>query len=169
MAQILPINSDLGDVQEGASIDITFKAQLTANETLKSINIIKYEETDGIIVEGPRLYGSYNSVFTFGSDALKYRQGDEFKTASSWEDLPSTKDTDLYLWKAPQSLTRTFTYEVEMIYTFQEQSNEKSAGDTPEPPPPPIEKTLTKTYTQLVFGNWSRWSDKLRQYVYERD
>ncbi|BBC14768.1 hypothetical protein KMC23_gp260 [Escherichia phage T2] len=74
---------------EGSSIDVTFTAQLETGETLVSINITSYEETPGVLVEENRLYGTYESVFGFGNDALKYRLGDEFKTAASWEELPT--------------------------------------------------------------------------------
>ncbi|EFW1905345.1 hypothetical protein F1Z50_22815, partial [Shigella sonnei] len=87
MAQILPLNTDLGEDMEGASIDVLFTPQLETSETLVSINIIDYEPTQGITVDGNHLYGTYESVFSFSSDALKYRLNDDFKTASSWDDL----------------------------------------------------------------------------------
>lgn len=175
MAQILPMNTDLGEDMEGASIDVLFTAQLDQNETLVSINIIDYEPTPGITVDKNHLYGTYESVFNLGSDSLKYRDKDEFKTASSWEDLPPPEGVDLYLWKAPQGLTKTFSYTVELIYLYQEQSDggasnrsgNRSGSDTTEPPPP-VEKRLTKIYTKTIVGNWSRWADKLREYVYVR-
>jgi hypothetical protein len=167
MAQILPLDTDLGDIQEGGSVDVTFTAQLDATDTLKSINIIDYQATPGIIVNGARFYGSYQSVFSFGNDALKYRQGDELKTAASWDDLPPAGTADLYLWKAPSNLERTFTYTVECIYDYQDP---ESSGGSGEPGGgttiPPVEKRITKTYTQLVYGNWSKWADELRNYVY---
>lgn len=177
LANIIPTSTDLGESMEGSSIDVTFTAQLETGETLVSINITSYEETPGVLVEENRLYGTYESVFGFGSDALKYRLGDEFKTASSWEELPTDSNTQLYLWKAPQNLQKTFTYEVTLIYDYQEQSesggsgsNSRSSSDTTEPtdPPAPVRKTLVKNYTKTIVGNWSRWANKLRSYVYER-
>lgn len=155
---------------EGASIDVLFTPQLETSETLVSINIIDYEPTQGITVDGNHLYGTYESVFSFSSDALKYRLNDDFKTASSWDDLPKDESTQLYLWRAPKNLRKVFSYTVEMIYNYQEES---SSGGTrsdsgTEPPPAPVQKTLTKVYTKTIVGNWSKWAQQLRNYVYMR-
>ncbi|QQG32165.1 hypothetical protein CkP1_0167 [Citrobacter phage CkP1] len=165
MAQIIPIDTDLGDIQEGGSVDRTFTVQLDTTDTLKSINIIDYQSTPGIIVEGARYFGNYESVFSYSNDALKYRENDEFKVAETWEDLPS-QSADLYLWRAPSKLERTFTYTVECIYDYQDP--ESSGGSGESGGTPPVERRITKTYSQLVYGNWSRWSQRLRDYVYSR-
>ncbi|QJA42685.1 hypothetical protein [Enterobacteria phage vB_EcoM_IME540] len=178
LANILPMSTDLGDSMEGSSIDVTFTAQLETNETLVEINITEYEPTEGITVDGAHLYGTYESVFGFSEDALKYRLGDEFKTAGSWKDLPEDESTQLYLWKAPSNLQKTFSYTVTLIYDFQEETSggdtgnsggsNSRAGNETDPPPAPIRKTLTKVYTKVIVGNWSRWGDQLREYVYAR-
>lgn len=179
MANILPMSTDLGDSMEGAPIDVTFTAQLETNETLVEINITEYEATPGVNVEGNHLYGVYESVFGFANDALKYRLNDEFKTAASWEDLPTDKSTQLYLWRAPASLRKVFSYTVTLTYDFQEESSggdtgssggsNSRAGNETDPPPAPVRKTMTKVYTKTIVGNWSRWADKLRSYVYTRE
>ena len=172
LANILPMSMDLGDSMEGAPIDVTFTAQLETNETLVEINITEYEATPGVNVEGNHLYGVYESVFGFANDALKYRLNDEFKTAASWEDLPTDKSTQLYLWRAPASLRKVFSYTVTLTYDFQEESSGGSnsrAGNETDPPPAPVRKTMTKVYTKTIVGNWSRWADKLRSYVYTRE
>ena len=179
MANILPMSTDLGDSMEGADIDIFFTAQLETNETLVEINITEYEATPGVNVEDNHLYGVYESVFGFANDALKYRLNDEFKTAASWEDLPTDKSTQLYLWRAPASLRKVFSYTVTLTYDFQEESSggdtgssggsNSRAGNETDPPPAPVRKTMTKVYTKTIVGNWSRWADKLRSYVYTRE
>ena len=170
MAQILPANNDLGDIQEGGQVDVVFTAQLDPlTETLKSINIIDYQPTPGINVSGPRYSGTYESVFSVGSDSLLYREGDERKSASSWDELPVAEDVDLYLWRAPSKLERTFTYTVECIYDFQEENTSGGSGESGGGTiTPPVEKKITKTYTQLVYGNLSKWGNQLREYVYRR-
>lgn len=174
MAQILPMSTDLSDDMEGSSIDVYFTAQLEQDETLVSINIISYDPTPGINVDGNHLYGTYESVFSFGGDALKYRIGDEFKSAGAWEDLPTDKSTQLYLWKAPDNLRRVFNYEVELIYDVQPPAPEpppggsKAANEGGTLPPEPVRKTLTKSYFKTIVGNWSKWAQQLRAYVYER-
>lgn len=170
MAAILPINTELSDVQEGASVNQTFTFQADEGETLQSINIIEYEPTDGIIVSGNNYQGSYKSVFTFGSGALSYRIGDEMKTASKWEDLPPPNEANLYLWRAPSKLERTFSYKVEVTYIYQAPPTEGGSGESGgTTTPPPETSTITKTYTQLVYGDWSKWAQQLRNYVYAGD
>ena len=169
MAEILPMSTDLSEDMEGSSIDVTFTAQFQEGETLESINIIDYEPTPGINVEGNRLFGTYRDVFALGGDALKYRtiQG-QLLSADSWDSLPSDKDTQLYYFKAPKALKKTFNYVVELIYWYQAPS---TGGGTPEDPtvtPPPEKRTLRKTYFKIIVGNWSRWANQLRSYVYER-
>lgn len=164
MADILPINTTLPEVIEGEYVEQYFTAQLSTNETLKSINIIDYQPVSGISVSETYYKGNYNSVFTFGNDALKYREGDDLKSASAWEDLPSPKTADLYLWNAPRSLQKTFTYTVEIIYTVTEESSGGSSGGSTAPIV--TEHKKQKVYSQTVKGNWSRWGDQLRAYVY---
>lgn len=164
MADILPINTTLREVIEGEYVEQYFTAQLSTNETLKSINIIDYQPVSDISVSETYYKGNYNSVFTFGNDVLKYREGDELKSASAWEDLPNPKTSDLYLWKAPRTLEKTFTYTVEIIYTVTEESSGGSSGGSSAPIVTEYKKQ--KVYSQTVKGNWSRWGDQLRAYVY---
>lgn len=163
MADIIPVNTSLPQIQEGGAVSQSFSAQLATNETLVDLKITKYESTDGIIVGDTSFSGTYNSVFSFEADALKYRQGDELKTASSWDELPA--DSDLYEWIAPRDLKRTFSYTVVMTYNI---TTETSVGESGGTSTTVQEQTITKTYTQLVYGNWSKWADKLRAHVYAR-
>lgn len=165
MAEILPMSTNLSDEMEGSSIDVTFTAQLQSDETLVAINIINYEATPGINVVGNHLYGIYQSVFSFGSNALQYRQGNELKTAASWEQLPPATTADLYLWKAPGNLQKTFNYTVELVYMWQGPASvDPTTGASVLPDP--VEKRMQKVYSQLVVGNWSKWATQLRNYVY---
>lgn len=166
MTDILPINTNLGTLMEGSSINVTFTPQLLEGETLDSINIISYEPTPGIIVFENTLSGTYDSVFGFPNGSLLYRENDDFKSANSWEDLPES-NADLYLWRAPQNLQKVFSYVVEMNYTYQppDETGGGEGGSTTTPEP--IKRVITKTYTNTIVGNWSRWAAKLRAYVYK--
>lgn len=168
MAEILPMSTDLSEDMEGSSIDVTFTAQLETSETLESINIISYEATPGINVEGAHLYGIYRDVFALGGDALKYRtiQGN-LETANSWEELPNELDVQLYYFKAPQSLTKTFNYVVELIYWYQP-PDETGGTEGSTVTPPKEKRTKQKTYFKTIVGNWSKWAEQLRTYVYAR-
>lgn len=166
MAQITPIDTTLEEKVEGESEDITFGYILLADETFKSINIIDYQPTPGMNVSGARLYGTYQSVFSFSGDALKYRQGDEIKSASAWEQLPPPSEADLFLWKAPASLERTFTYTVELIYMWQPPEVPPATEGGSAVVPEPVEKKIQQVYSQRVVGNWSKWATQLRNYVY---
>lgn len=163
MANILPLNTTLPQIQEGGAVSQSFSAQLDANETLVDLKITKYEETDGIIVGDTSFSGVYNSVFSFDAGALKYRQGDELKSVSSWDELPN--DADLYEWRAPRNLKRTFSYTVVMTYNI---TTETSTGESGGTTTTVQKQTMTKTYTQLVYGNWNKWASKLKDYVYAR-
>lgn len=166
MAQITPLNTTLEEKVEGESEDITFGYQLLADETFKSINIIDYQPTPGMNVSGARLYGTYQSVFSFSGDVLKYRQGDQIKSASAWEQLPPPSEADLFLWKAPKSLERTFTYTVELIYMWQPPEVPPATEGGSAVVPEPVEKKIQQVYSQRVVGNWSKWANQLRNYVY---
>lgn len=166
MAQITLLDTVLEEKIEGESENITFGYILLPDETFVSINIIDYQPTPGITVSGASISGQYESVFTFSNDALKYRQNDELKTASSWNQLPPAKDADLYLWKAPQTLERTFTYTVELIYNYQPPTPPPATEGGTSVTPSPIQKKLQQIYSQKVVGNWSKWAQQLRNYVY---
>lgn len=162
MAEILPLNTELNDIQEGSIVSQSFSASLGAEETLVELKIIKYEETDGIIVGDSSYSGAYNNVFTFSKDAIKYRKGNELKVASSWDEIP--EDADIYEWRAPRNLQRTFSYTVMLTYSLSITSSPGETGVTSTTE----EHTIYKTYNQLVYGNWNIWADKLRAFVYNR-
>lgn len=171
LANILPLSDDLSESFEGSSIDVTFTAQLTANDTLVSINIIDYENTPGVTVdlENLRVYGTYDSVFALGDNALQYREGDELKATDSWDKLPGAPAGDLFLWKAPEGLRKRFNYIVELVYIYTPPTPppDPETGGTTDPGPP-VQMTLTKTYFKDIIGDYSRWAEKLRAYVYAR-
>lgn len=167
MADIFPINTTLNTLSEGAYVSQQFTPILDSNEELVSINIINHQPTPGIEVVGSLYQGNYESVFEYGSDALSYRLGDEFKIASTWEDLPTSVNTQLYLWRAPQVLDRTFTYTVLMKYTVTTTSGSGGSGKATDDVV--TEKQITKVYSQRIVWNWSNWANKLRNYVYGRE
>lgn len=168
MAGIFPLDEELSDIQEGTPVNLTFEFIAGPGDSLVSINITDYQANDGIVVQGANYKGSYQNSFNLGNDALSYRDGDEFKTATKWEDLPPPGGVDLYLWKAPSQLQRTYSYTVTVSYWYQppapEPDPENPGGSTEQPPP--ILSEIKKTYTQLVYGNWSVWANLLRNYVY---
>ncbi|QPI13962.1 hypothetical protein MYO4S_00206 [Serratia phage 4S] len=143
---------------ESEHVDQTFTYSLTEEGAkFKSINIVDSTSNPGITITGARYSGQYSNVFSFGGDALRYRKGDEYMSAGSFESLPPPREADLFLWRAPTNLRKTFSYTVELKYTLTTSDNEN--------PPVTTEKVLRKTYTQDVVGNWSIWSNKLRDYV----
>lgn len=159
MAEILPSNAKLDDVMELEGVNVTFSYSLTEEGAkFKSLNIIEHTSNPGITVQGANFKGSYKGVFSFGNDSLRYREGDDLKSAATWEDLPDPKKADLFLWRAPTNLRKTFTYTVELKYTV---TTSGEPGGTPST----SEKTLKKVYSQDVVGNWSIWGNQLREYV----
>ncbi|WDS61697.1 hypothetical protein [Cronobacter phage vB_Cdu_VP8] len=162
MSDILPTNSRLDDVMELENADTTFTYTLTEEGAkFVSINITEYTPNTGIIVKGNRFYGAYKGVFSFGNDSLMYRKGAEPErhSAPDWESLPPPKEADLFLWRAPTNLRKTFTYTVQLKYTV------TSTPSEPGESPVTSEKVVNKTYSQDVVGNWSIWGEKLRAYV----
>lgn len=179
--QLTPSNTDLGDLMEQEAVDVKFIAvpdnTEQVAEQVKMITVTPSESISGINIVENHLYGTYNNVFTFGENALRYRLGNEFKNAGSWGELPTDKSAELYLWKAPQNLRKTITYTVTVLYTETTKSAQgssggssggsgNSGGDTE--PPVVVEKELVRVYTQEVVGNYSIWAQKLRDYVYAR-
>lgn len=166
MAQILPASSQLPDVQEGESVNQLFTYTLGTNENFVELKIIKYDKADGIIISDESFSGSYNNVFDFGNNSLKYRQNDVLKSASSWNDIPS--DADLYEWRAPSDLQRNFVYQVKLTYDLVTPGTPAVPGESSGTPSTTERKTIENTYTQLVYGNWSKWGNLLRSIVYSR-
>lgn len=161
---------------EQQSVDITFTAvpdnTETVTETIKSFVVTPSEIVDGIAIDdiptGVLLHGSYNNVFALEADSLKYRLGNEFSSASSWDKLPASDETQLYLWRAPSSLTKTISYTATVVYDESTKSTEtgnEKATDTEST----VEKTMSLVYTITIVGNWSIWANKLREYVLARN
>ncbi|ASD52064.1 hypothetical protein KNT64_gp112 [Pseudomonas phage PspYZU05] len=148
---ILPIESELADVQEYADVSQVFSVELQATERLISMEII-HEDIQGLTFTDTGYSGKYEAVFSVGPNSLMYRDQDKLKSADSWEQLPPGKE--LYLWNAPKSLLRTYTYTVKVKYATTDGVTETEAE-------------MSKQYTQIVFGNWSVWANKLRDYIWQ--
>lgn len=183
--KITPVNTDLGELMEQQAVDIMFAAvpdnTETVTETIKSFQVTPSETVQGIFIDdvpaGVHLHGSYNNVFTLGADSLKYRLVDEFSSASSWDELPASHETQLYLWRAPSELRKTISYTVTVLYEEKTESTGSDTGNsggsngragTETEPPVVVEKEFSKVYTQTIVGNYSIWAQKLREYVYAR-
>lgn len=166
MTDILPTQTVLPRIPENDPVDITFSYTLTEpNSSVISIEIIAHTPNDTITVDGARFYGRYTNMFDLPAGALKYVTKDNVKhTASRWDELPDPKTADLYEWHAPTVLQKTFEYTVKLVYQVIPEITPEPGGTT-TPNPEPVIHELTKTYTQLVYGNWSIWANMLRDYV----
>jgi len=167
MSDILPAQAELPRIPENDPVDISFSYVLTEpNSSVVSLEIISHTPNDTITVEANRFHGRYTNMFPLGDDALKYVTKDNVKhTASRWEDLPDPKTADLYEWRAPSVLQRTFSYTVKLVYKVIPEVVPPTGGKVVPPTPEPVIHEITKTYTQLVYGNWSIWANMLRDYV----
>lgn len=161
MADIIPAGSTLPSVFENIDVSQTFTAQLGVGESIVSINIIDSRPNAGITVNGSTFIGQYRDSFSLATGAIKarLRNTGELKGYDSWESLPPPTQADIYEWNAPSVLTTNYTYTVELKYLF------TPAVEPGLPPPTPVEKSITKTYTQQVRGNYNVWAIKLREYV----
>lgn len=163
MADINPVSTTLPDAKEFVDITQTFTPNLLADESIVSISITKVSEANkGISVNGATYSGQYQDVFIL-KNALKYRQGDELKTASSFNDLPP--GVDVYDFKAPSSARKDYTYEVTMVYL----KHPPAVTPPPPVPTPPVEMSMKKTFTQSLYGDWSIWANQLRTYLGRTD
>ncbi|QLA10747.1 hypothetical protein TH2_181 [Shewanella phage Thanatos-2] len=142
MTMILPENTELPDVQEYTQISQVFSVELTTGQELKSIELIPSELNSGLSYTDSSYSGKYENVFTGG--VLKYWDNQQ-EISTTWTDLPPGKD--LFLWQAPKVLTKTYYYTVRAVIIELLE-----------------EKIIEKTYSQIVFGNWSVWANQLREY-----
>lgn len=161
MADIIPMGSSLPSVFENTDVAQTFSAQLGVGETLVSINITDHRPNIGIVVNNATFTGQYRDSFSLASCAIKarLRETGELKGYDSWESLPPPTQADIYEWNAPSVLVTDYHYTVELKYMY------TPPVEPGLPPPTPVEKSLTKTYTQQVRGNYDVWSIQLRNYV----
>lgn len=170
MADILPVSTTLDRKQEGSEVSVTFEAQLDQGETLVSIEITEYRPNSGVVVSDAGFSGQYRDSFSLDSDALLVRmrspQGNEpeFRTYGSWDDLPEPTEADIIQWKAPSSLVTEYWYEVKLVYDF-EQTPPSGGGGKATTEPTTERKELIKRYTQEVYGDYTIWANRLRQYV----
>lgn len=139
---ILPENTELPDVQEYTQVNQVFSVELTTGQELKSIELIPSEHNSGLTYTNTSYSGEYQNVFTGG--VLKYWENQQ-EISTDWANLPPKKD--LFLWQAPKVLTKTYYYTVRAVIVELLE-----------------EKILEKTYSQIVFGDWSIWANQLREY-----
>lgn len=139
---ILPENTELPDVQEYAQVSQIFSVKLTTGQELKSIELIPSELNSGLTYTDESYSGEYQNVFTGG--VLKYWENQQ-EISTDWANLPPKKD--LFLWQATKVLTKTYYYTVRAVIVELLE-----------------EKILEKTYSQIVFGDWSIWANQLREY-----
>lgn len=172
MIDILPLNSRLDDISEQSGFSVEFSYRVTPPDSDTKIDVTEFKITQydpniGVIVSETTISGEYIDSFTLGSNSIKYITKDLIKkTAGSFNDLPDPTTADLYSFTAPTNLQKTYTYTVTAKYIVTvSQSGGDSGGKRETNKPSISEHTISKTYTQRVFGNWDVWAKQLRDYV----
>lgn len=175
MVEILPINTNLGDISERVGFHAEFSYQIAPHDPNTKIDILElkisaYDHNIGVVVGQKTISGEYRDSFSLGSDSIKYITKDlKKKTASSFDELPDPKTADLYYFQAPTKLEQTYSYTVYLKYRktvtseTSDGSDKRESGDTTKPTI--TEHEITKKYTQRVLGNWDVWAEQLRDYV----
>lgn len=149
MANILPSPQDLPEILEDSYESFTFAAELTSEETLKSIKIIDHSLPENILVVGATFSGTFSDLFELPLDSMKYRQGLEYGTASKFSELPEKGTADLYSIIMPGEMIKYFNIIVELVYT------DVTLTD----------QTITKSYIQPVRGNRYKFISQFLNYV----
>ncbi|QQM13900.1 hypothetical protein CPT_Morttis_168 [Acinetobacter phage Morttis] len=151
MASILPSNSMLATVIEGANVSFAFTAALAPTEKLVSLKIIQTDFPSYITINGASFSGKFINLFQLPINSLKYRKGLEYGQASTFGELPPKGTADLYSFTAPAVMLKNFNIRVELVYT--DESN------------PTTELNITNTYVQAVQGNWDTFKQQFLEYV----
>lgn len=152
MASILP--TILNQVEEYQDISVNFQASLAPNETLNEIKIISNNFPGSIIVQGASFSGSFDDIFSLGPNAIKYRQSDLYKTTDRFSEVPD--NADIYEYIAPESLVRDFNCQVELTYTVTETGESGSTSAI---------QSISKSYTQRVYGNYGKFAEQLLEKI----
>lgn len=150
MAKILPNETLLPVIDEGQFATYTFEYELELEETLVEFKIINTTFPDSITINGATFSGVFADLFRLPHGSLKYRIGDELKSADSFADLPPKGTADLYSYSAPSQMIDHFYVTVELKYS-------DVAGGEP--------LNISKTYTQPIEGNWNTFRELFLNYV----
>lgn len=160
MAEILPLYETLDEIEEGLNFSVSFTASLNTTESVKAIKIISHNFPDTVKINDQTFSGKFINIFKLPTNSLKYRIGDQLKSVSSFEELPSKNLIDIYSFTPPGSMRKEFYCDVELTYTV---TSESSTGDQSGASVDEF-KTI-KRYTQPVYGNWSNFANILRTYL----
>ncbi|AEJ90216.1 hypothetical protein ZZ1p0163 [Acinetobacter phage ZZ1] len=149
MSDILPINSLLPTIMEGANASFTFTPSLAATEKLISLKIIQNDFPSYINVSGPTFAGRFVGLFKLQPGALKYRKGLIYGETDSFDKLPPKGQAQLYSYTAPTVMKKDFHLKVELKYSTE--------GNT--------ELNITKDYIQPIQGDWNTFREQFINYV----
>lgn len=154
MADILPINNMLATINEGVNFNVTFTPSLASGDTLTSLKIISHNLPSNINVSGASYSGMFKNNFDLPFQSLKYREGDQLKAVSAFQQLPPKGSVDIYEYRAPSSMLKNFSITIKMDY------NEVDPTTTTSTP-----KSITKTYTQPIRGSYDNFTQQLLNYL----
>lgn len=168
MIDIIPKNTNLGDISEREHFVINFSVEIDEDPSTSinvvELKIIEFDSNIGVDIKDAVISGEYRDSFSLGEESIKYITKDLIKkTAGSFDDLPDPKTADLYSFDAPSKLVKDYHYTVYLKYTKTTQSETSRIENTDKPLF--TEHELTKKYTHRVFGNWDVWAEQLRNYV----
>lgn len=157
---ITPEDPKLQDI----NIDEYFKTVFSLSgeyQSIVSVEITPSEKNKDIIIKPPMLHGSYFDPFDIDSDAIQYRMDHKFYSTDDWDKIPPGRRIDVYKWKAPTPLIKTYKYLVKITYIPKPDTDSGSTRGL-------TESVVSKSYTQTVYSTWDKWQRILRETLQER-
>lgn len=154
MADILPVNTQLPYVNEGVNVNVSFTPSLSSGEVLTNIKITSHDLPSNINVSTSSYNGIFKDNFSLPYMSLKYRDGDELKAVSSFQELPPKGTVDVYSYKGPETVLKDFHITVVMNYTETDPATSTTTS-----------KSITKSYIQPIRGNYGDFAQKLLDYL----
>lgn len=152
--EILP--ESIKDVKVDDFFSYTFTLS-DKSAKIHEVRIIPSEENKGVKVEPPKIYGAYKDPFYIAKDGIQYRLGDEFISTDNWDHVPDGKTVDIFYWRAPSPLIKTYKYLVEIDYTIDDEEGTSTKIET-----------VTKSYYHDTYATWDKWQSILKQKITER-
>lgn len=152
--------TSLQPVNEYDSFTRIIDYSLESNQSLVSFEIVIADKPDTVDISNKNISGAFRDIFDLGPHALKYRMIDDnsYHSVGRFDELPPKGTCILYEFNPPRVIRRDYEVTATLIY-------DETLGDEDNRIGIKTRKSDIKTYTLTVYGSYTRYANRMRDYV----
>lgn len=152
--------TSLQPVNEYDSFTRTVDYSLESNQTFVSFEIVVADKPDTVEISNKNISGAFRDIFDFGPQALRYRMIDDnsYHSVGRFDELPPKGTCILYEFNPPRVIRKDYKVTATLVYDETVSGEGNQTGIK-------TRKSDARTYTLTVYGSYTRYGNRMRDYV----